>query len=171
VKAQTFNEFDFIVFSDGVSDDEINWFGLKHKFIPINGTPTEIRIKSLPIISDSNYKKIVFADADDTLSHNRMEVSNKLLETYSIICNDLNIIDENGTLKKKSIWEKRLNNLFTFNDNFLIDKNILGFGNSALRGELLRFKINLPLTNILATDWYVFYQLLKIGRASCRERV
>lgn len=163
IKYQTVNDFDFLIFSDGVLENEINWHGIRHTLILIEGSPIEIRIKSLSILYGMNYETLVFTDADDTLSFNRVEFSNNLLRTYGLVCNDLNIIDEKGTLKEKCIWQERLNDGFEFKEDFLFDKNVVGFGNSAIRKDLLEFRINFPSNNIVAADWYVFYQLIKLS--------
>ncbi|MBN1183540.1 MAG: hypothetical protein JXB49_14720 [Bacteroidales bacterium] len=161
IKAQTYRDFDFVIFGDKITAHELPCKGMQYIFIPISGSITEIRIKSLAILNSMNYSKFVFTDADDTLSFNRMELSIKLLETYCLICNDLNIIDKSGSIKEENIWENRLYDGFEFNIEFLIDKNIVGFGNTAIRSELLNFRINFPSFNILASDWYVFYIMLR----------
>lgn len=168
IKTQTYRDFDFIVFGDGISAHDLPSIDYNYLFIPISGSLAEIRIKSLAILKGMHYSKLVFVDADDTLVKNRMELSIELLNSYHIICNDLNTINESGLLMGAKIWSKRIKNGFEFNHEFLIDKNILGFGNTAIRREMLKFWITLPSSEVMAPDWFVFYLLLReSGKFAC----
>lgn len=163
INNQTFKEFDFVVFSDAVLDSEVDWKRIDHSLIPLEGTPIEIRIQSISILKHLNYEKFVFVDADDTLSYNRLEKSVKLLDNYCIVCNDLNRVNDEGKLIGSEIWKERLSTNFEFKSDFLLDKNILGFGNTSVRREVLKFEIKHPKNFIVAADWYIFYTFLKLS--------
>jgi len=164
INNQTFKEFDFVVFSDGVLDREVDWKNINHYLISQKGTPIEIRIESIRVLKALSYENLVFVDADDTMSNNRIEKSIKLLENYCFVCNDLNRINQAGILIESEIWKDRLSTNFEFDSDFILNKNILGLGNSSIRKEILNIEIKSPDQSIVAGDWYIFYSFLKLAR-------
>jgi hypothetical protein len=163
---QTNKKFELIIFNDQVHDFELPFTNFKVKSFNVSGTPIEIRIKSFKILKNLNFENYIFIDIDDLMSNNRIEIIEKKLNENSIVCNDLNLITENGYTIKKKVWKNRLVNNFIFNYEFIRDQNIIGFGNVALKKEIL--KNNLKFSKIPKIgDWFVFYQLLKINNVSC----
>jgi len=157
---QTTKDFDIIIFSDKVDKINIPKKNIEFQIIPLDGTPLEIRFKSLDLLKRTGYHKFVFVDSDDTISLNRLETVINELDNNAFVCNDLNLMDESGKIFAENIWHKRLTEHFTFDSSFILDKNILGFGNTALRKEMIDQKINEHKSPI-AADWFIFYQLLK----------
>lgn len=153
---QDYREFDVLLFLDDVVDKDMQ----NIKTISISGnSPTQIRFKSIEILKKMNYQNIIFCDIDDTFSANRIRVNEYYLEQYPVVCNDLNIMSSDDIVINTNIWSKRLGSEFVFDKNFLIDKNIVGFGNTGIKRELLQNKIvesELPI----AADWFIFNQLL-----------
>jgi formyltetrahydrofolate synthetase len=57
---------------------------------------------------------------------------------------------------------KRINNYKEINLEFIINKNIFGLSNTAIKLKNLK-KFNLP-NNLIALDWYIFSKLLVEGK-------
>jgi hypothetical protein len=154
---QDYREFDVLLFLDDVAVKDMQ----RIKTISLSGnSPVQIRFKSIDILKKMNYQNIIFCDIDDTFSTNRIRVTEHYLEQYPVVCNDLNIISSENKILNTNIWSKRLGSEFIFDKNFLVDKNIVGFGNTGIRRELLHNKI-IESDTPIAADWFIFYQLLE----------
>lgn len=160
IKNQTFKDFDFIVFSDQIRNEQFLQYHFKIQIIRTYGTPIQIRFKSIDYLKHTNYENLIFVDSDDTMSLNRMEILTTKLKMYSLVSNDINLMDNTGFVYKKNIWKKRLGENFEFNSKFLLDKNIVGFGCLAIKKNILKYTLKLNSSPI-ASDWFIFYQFLK----------
>lgn len=60
ILAQTDKDFEVIFFNDGVSDNFFKNITFKHLFIPVEGTPLEIRFKSFEILKTLPYDQFIF---------------------------------------------------------------------------------------------------------------
>ncbi|PTX42606.1 glycosyl transferase family 2 [Christiangramia gaetbulicola] len=160
VNEQTNQNFTIHIFNDGVKNVKKFFHGLSGgvEITNLEGSISEIRFKSLEILKNSKSDFIIFQDIDDLMSKNRIQITLKLLENRALVCNDLSLFSK-GEIKETNIWQKRLGKIFEFNYKFLEDKNIVGFGNTAIRRELLNFDLKISNTPI-AVDWFVFYQIL-----------
>ncbi|MBE7639227.1 hypothetical protein GUB10_02680 [Salegentibacter sp. BLCTC] len=160
VENQTVNNFQVIIFNDGVENAELYFEKLlpKVEILNLDGSIAGIRFDSLQILKDSTFENLVFQDIDDMMSSNRIEVSLNYLNDYSLVCNDLDTF-RNGEILKENVWKPRLGENFEFDHEFLIDKNIVGLGNTAIRKKLLEYEIKRSNLTI-AVDWFIFYQLL-----------
>ena len=58
----------------------------------------------------------------------------------------------------ENIWSSRFKENKIITKEFLLDKNVLGLGNSAIRKEVLK-EISLD-EDLLAVDWVIFYNLI-----------
>ncbi|GGG25251.1 hypothetical protein [Pontibacter amylolyticus] len=163
VEMQTTADFDLIIINDGAGD-LTGVIGNKSYLIKdviiLKGFPFEIRVKAIKELTNRGYEKLIFSDTDDTLSSNRVKVVVEALNHYSIVCNDLDILNEEGTVVEKNYWSRRLGENFIIEPAFLVDKNIIGFGNCGIRLD-----IELPsfraYPNIMAPDWIFFSQLVR----------
>lgn len=164
---QTFKDFDLVIFNDGVSDlkEAISGYNDHFEIISVSGTPMQIRFEAFGWLNKSGYDKIIFQDIDDSMSSNRVECLINLLNSYEIVANDLSLMNEKGDIYEESVWSKELGDLFSFNYEFISDKNILGIGNSAIRRQILEVPIKQSSTPVVA-DWFIYYQLLHNGRLS-----
>lgn len=158
--SQTVQNFDLILFNDGISKDDCLEFSQKSLWFDAHGSPFEIRVLSFKILRGLDYENFIFIDADDSMSDNRIEVLTEWLKNYQIVCNDLNLINSSGTYLELKIWSERLLNGFEFNADFIRDKNIIGFGNVGIKKELLKLEINYAIEPIIS-DWFVFYQIME----------
>jgi len=160
---QICKNYELFLVNDGIEAGQLNSLlkNLKSSYylysIEKGLHPSKIREKGIEELLKRKYDKIVFADSDDMMSSNRINESLEALEEYAIVFNDITIIDEVGNIIKSKIWGNRLYNKIV-DQNFLIDKNVLGLGNTAIRSSFLK-KISIP-NNIIAVDWFLFSMLI-----------
>lgn len=160
---QTNKDFSVIIFNDGIQNATSLFENLEinHQIINVSGSIKEVRQEAFELLKKSDAETIIFQDSDDFMSNNRVEVCLNYLKNYSLICNDLDLIDTDGNLIKTGYWSDRLSNSFIFDYNFIKKFNIVGLGNTAIRKELLDNEIQFSNDAILALDWFIFYQLLE----------
>ena len=163
---QTAKKFELIIFNDGTKNLTISKNEIKTNVFDLKGSPIEIRFKSFDILKNLDYENYIFIDIDDLMSENRIEIIIEKLKSNSIVCNDLNLMTENGIIIEKSVWKNRITNNFSFNFNFIKNKNIIGFGNVGLKKSILKKQLKLSQYPIVG-DWFLFYQLLKINNINC----
>lgn len=168
INNQSLQKFDLILINDGVDSlfFEQKKSSIKCPFKVINVVDDipygKIREFGIHEVIKMGYDNVVFADSDDIMSHNRVELSLKALNDYPIVFNDLTLINSLGTTLKENIWRKRLVNK-TLNKSFLLDKNVVGLGNSAIRTCKLK-GIIIP-DRIIATDWFIFSKIINDDEA------
>lgn len=162
---QTFSAFEVVVANDGVSDpgQHLKDLTAPYRVLPVTGTPPQIRQQGIDFLRREEYSYLVFADSDDVMSVNRIEESIRHLQDHGIVCNDLDLIDHDGTFLERDFWSTRLSPGAAVDRHFLADKNIVGLGNAAIRGELLT-ALDVPL-HLTAVDWFLFYQWVDRGNA------
>lgn len=168
LESQTCKEFDVLIFNDGVSSENISkiksFSDINLIFVDVFGTPAEIREKGLLYLKNTKYEYIVFGDTDDYFSNNRIESSIISLKKNSILVSNLSTVTQSGALIRAELLSQRLTNGSQYDCNFLIHKNILGFGNSAIHRRMLNyFRFSIP-KDIIAVDWFVFFLLLYISK-------
>tara|TARA_B100000401_G_C52804700_1_gene720484 strand:- start:165 stop:1070 length:906 start_codon:yes stop_codon:yes gene_type:complete len=149
---QTDLDYDLIVVND--SFKEFNIYKNKYNtlnIIELKSSDSHIqnRINGINYVLENNYLHLIFGDSDDYFSKNRVALSKEMLNHYDIIVNDLVIFDVFN----------RIENIFkdiNFIKKDLVNKNIFGLSNTALRTNILTtLKINTK-TPIIAFDWYLF---------------
>lgn len=157
---QSNTDFDLIIVNDGV-DNLKNYFLKTTLFniieLPSVGGPIQNRITGIEFVKKSNYNYLIFGDSDDYFERNRVSVSLEMLENYNIVVNDLTLFNKKRIIKEKYL-SNRLSNLSLINYDFLLDKNILGLSNTAIKVSVvgdLSF-----CEKLIAYDWYFFSKLL-----------
>ena len=163
VRDQTKNDFDLLILNDGLSDAEnlIPNIPDRIKLIPVTGTIAKVRQQGIDFLIDSDYKKIIFCDADDYFSNNRVKKASEALESFDIYVNDLTSVTDQEKLINENYFSQRLGNQFEIETDFVLRKNVLGLGNSAVRQSALR-KIDIP-EDTIAVDWLIFTDMLLRG--------
>lgn len=161
---QTTKNFEVFFVNDGVNPDflkdKLNLLDCTFKIstVPPLLTIAQVREYGIKELLKYPYRNVIFADTDDLMSGNRIERSVDLLNDSHIVFNDLTLIDVNRFVVKKKIWNDRLINI-KVSKLFLLDKNVLGLGNTAVRANLLH---NLVIPKeIIAVDWFIFSLIIK----------
>lgn len=163
INCQSSINFEVIIFNDDVREPNTRFKNLKVKFRVIdikNKTPTRIRFEAFKILSGLNFDSYVFQDCDDCLSDNRIDVLKTLLEKYQLVVNDLDIMSEASIIIEQKIWLDRFRDCQIFTCSDIENYNFAGLGNTSLSRDLLKFVPNPPITDIIATDWFLFYSIL-----------
>lgn len=160
VQGQDYKEFELLILNDGLENLGEYAAGLNysiHEF-SVEGTIAQIRNKGLNILMDQPFEKIVFADADDYFSGSRILQATKALDEVDIYVNDLTVVDHKGKIIQADYLSHRLKNGYKVKTDFIMQKNILGLGNSSVRKSALQ-DIQIPESTI-AVDWIIFTDML-----------
>ena len=160
---QTFEEFDTIIFNDNFTENLRN-YGYDGKIMYNSEKLNIFEVRKL-IIDYSNknkYDLLIFADADDVMAKDRVEIIIKSYEdNVSFFYNDLYLLSNRSTDFFKGKLPHRITDL-----NKIKEYNFLGMSHTALNmkkeKEILK---KMPITNkMIAFDWYIHsYILLKGG--------
>jgi len=159
LEKQSYKQFDLIVVNDGYK----NFEQIKQKFnlniIELNysNTPAKNREYGINYIIKNGYDILILGDSDDYFSNNRVEVILNYLDKNDIVINDLTLF--NNQFMIDNYLSNRLRDGEIIKLDFIKDKNIFGFSNSAIKLDKLK-KIEFP-KDIIAVDWYFFDMLLK----------
>lgn len=161
LNAQTFRDFSAVFVVDGIPDVRTILKDARFDFdiVAHSGTPAGNRYVSIQTLKDVSPSCIVFCDGDDVQQPDHIRRSVDALEQAAVVCNDIDIVDQALTPNMVSFWGERLADNFVFSCDFLADKNIVGLGNSAVRGELLSRPLIMP-QDTPAPDWLLFAQWL-----------
>ncbi|AXH14489.1 hypothetical protein CP985_13205 [Malaciobacter mytili LMG 24559] len=163
LEKQTFKDFDIIVVNDGYKDfNKIKDKYATLKIIELNYSNTHAKNREYGInyVISNSYDILIFGDSDDYFKNNRVEVSIEKLKKYDIVINDLSLF-YNKNYYNKMYFSNRINNNSEIKLELILDKNIFGMSNSAIKLEkvdLIEFD-----KSLIAIDWYLFSYLLIKG--------
>lgn len=160
---QTNQQFDIVIVNDGLKELSVfNSFLSQNRLTVLKPGNTFIqnRLIAITFAKRQGYKKIIFADADDLLSLNRVEVIDNLLEQYPIVVNEVDLIDEEGNLLIENYFTKNICSESFYDFSFIENKNFIGLGNTAVQSTIIPEGIDMPET-LKMPDWYLFYKLMR----------
>lgn len=161
LEAQSHAAFDLIVGNDGLSGLDLAGYRLGARVLPLGGTPAEIREAGLRFVRDQGYEQVVLGDCDDFFSANRVEVSLRLLQSWDVVVNDLDLVDAAGVALQPGYISRRLGNREKLGPELIRDKNLFGLSNTALR--VSRLPADRIPADLVAVDWFLFATLLEGG--------
>lgn len=160
---QTFKEFEIIVVNDGYK----GFYKLKNKYnnlvfieLKYSNTHAKNREYGINYAISNGYDILIFADSDDHFKENRVVVNIEKLKDYDIVINDLSLFYDNSCYNKMYL-SNRLKNNSEIELDFVLNKNIFGMSNSAIKLKNLD-KIEFH-KSLIAIDWYLFSYLLIKG--------
>ncbi len=164
ISLQNFQHYDLVIVNDNCPD----WQRWNKNF------PNE-RIKLIDGINSiagnreiginfalKQYKKLIFADADDLFSINRFQSCVELLEEHPIIVNEVFLMNDAGSVFIENYFSSRIKCGTKLYSDFFYEKNIAGMSNSAICTNCIKSHINIP-EDLIAVDWFLFSQLLLDG--------
>lgn len=163
IKHQTRTDFDLVIVNDGYKDtglqDLYPWISI----IELEGTNKISSNRALGInyVIDKKYEYLILCDVDDFFSPFRIEKSIVYLDDSDIVVNDLNIVDSSRKVFFERYFSKSIDENVSLTSEFIQDKNIFGFSNTALRVSKIH-KVIFP-EDIRIVDWYYFTILLNEG--------
>lgn len=169
---QTNNSFDIIIINDGFgSIDKIvkTYSSLNIIEVPAANSIAKNRELLIKYAIDCGYHYAIFGDIDDYFDARRVEVLKSLLKDNDIVINDLNTFSNrdmsnvnriNEVKITKKIFSTRVKNLSIIKLDFILEKNIFGLSNTAIKlTGLTSEDISFP-PPLIAVDWYFFSHLL-----------
>jgi hypothetical protein len=105
------------------------------------------------------YENFIFADSDDRLGNDRVLVCRDYLKSFSIVINDIVPFHDDTSITSEGYWSARLSDRQIITSNDIINYNLLGLGNTAIRRDVLQ---SFVIPDILkAVDWFIFFQWLQ----------
>lgn len=162
---QTYKDFDLVLLNDGLNDglDDYKWPPTLNIIeIPCSGPPASIRERGINHALDAGYERLVFTDTDDYFAENRLERCIELLMDNDIVVNDLTLVDEDGSPYDELYISGRLKELDEVGLDFMMDRNIMGLSNTAIRMSCLSGPVSFD-EGLIAVDWHFFSTLLLRG--------
>ena len=160
---QTNQNFDVIIFLNNLINLTVPTKKPKIKLIKLNSGIIKSRFEMIKHLKRSNYKYIVFQDADDTMSPNRLEITNNELKKNDVVVNDLDIIFKKT--KMKNYFSKRITNKAILSAKDILNYNFMGMSNTAIRKKCLD-ETSIPKRfNIEIFDWYFWTVILSKYKA------
>lgn len=153
---QTDSEFSLFLVNDGLSQVEsfLKEAGLDAQVLPATGTPTEIRKIGIEWVKSMGAETIIFADADDYFSPNRIEVSKKALADVDLSCNEILLVGEKIP-HPISMFDK-LEDKMKISKAHIKTGNCLGLSNTAIRVKCIPRSFETIPNSIIAFDWALF---------------
>lgn len=174
LKNQSHRDYDIWIFNDGLDKELVKLYIDKYSqlnvyLINLNEgyTPAEIRELAIKRIKDK-YDYLVFTDADDYFSSNRIEESINRLQDYDFCYNDMILVNNKGErICRNTYFENKDNPIIVNNFSQLVNKNFCGLSNTAvnLKTTDLDF-LEIP-QSIIAVDWWIFSLLIIKGYIGC----
>lgn len=160
---QTYKDFDLIIVNDGCKDDNFTslYPNLKIRNLHSNATISGNRAIGINYAIDENYDYLFLCDVDDYMHPSRVENVLDAFGDNDIIVNDLDIVSADRELIVKDYFKKSITANTILDKDFIKDKNIFGFSNSALRVGSFS-KVSFP-PDLKVVDWYFFTLLLNDG--------
>lgn len=160
LEQQTFKKFDIIVVNDGYQKFDT----IKKKYINLNiielpykNTPSKNREYGINYVKTMGYDVVIFGDSDDYFEKNRIEKSIELLKAHDIVVNDLSLFNTHGIYNRQYL-SNRISNHTIIDFAFILEKNIFGLSNTAIKLDLIDSVDFDP--SLIAVDWYFFSLLL-----------
>lgn len=165
LEQQTRKDFDVVVINDNVPSfgETAVRYDLNIQEIPLSKGMAKNREYGINHIRDNGYDYIVFADSDDMSAPDRVAKSIELLGRHDIVVNDFTTVNADGNIIKSHYMAERLKDGSAIYLEDMLDKNICGFSNAALRVDCLPKSVRFD-RHLIAVDWYLFTLLLKKGR-------
>ena len=156
MSSQTNAHFDILILNDGYKK---NYPQSKLHFqeIIIKGKlePSQIRSRGISYAHAKGYDKLIFADADDYFSTDRVEMSSDYLESYAFVYNKIVVVNNEGAVAPlEGVHFPKVAN----DPQLIVDRNIFGLGHTAINLSI-NTDFNIP-KNILAVDWWIFSKIL-----------
>lgn len=161
--AQSCKEFDVLLVDDGCTDLQVlcsSYPSLNILVYPGLGNIAKNRQLLINSAIDLGYEKAVFADFDDYFSANRVELSDRLLESADIVINELKLVDsERNPLGEQ--FAGFLQDQMILNLVDVLEANCFGMSNTAIRlSDAKKIQFD-DQTKVV--DWHYFSTLLVMG--------
>lgn len=161
INSQDYMDFDVLLINDNLDNDKVNTYKkeINNNVIVENKLKelsiSELRIFLLKKAMDFGYDLIVFADADDKFSCNRVSsIIGLFNEKYTFYYNDIYDFENNLLLNNLPKVTKSIDDILEY--------NYLGLSNTAIKLNNISKEYIKKLKNIRTNifDWYLFSKIL-----------
>lgn len=171
---QSYKKFDIWIFNDGLDKKILDNYISKYSELNIylgklegSFTPAEIREIAIKKIKDK-YDYLIFTDADDFFSLNRVKKNLNVLQYYDFCYNDMIIVNYKGERISENLYFENKNNPFVVKDfDQIMNKNFCGLSNTAINLKTVDLNFLKIPSSITAVDWWIFSLLLMKGYKGC----
>lgn len=157
---QSYLDFDILIIEDSITLPECYCYDklivMKNKEF---SSPAEIRQRALKFAKEENYDIIIFTDCDDYFSEDRIESTISALVNHDFCVNKLIPVNVNGEVIKDHAAFITSNYMATFNPSGILNTNIFGLSNTALKINAIPKDFYIPST-LQIVDWWLFTLLL-----------
>lgn len=164
---QTYKEFDLYILNDGMNNSIFKKYIEKYNFLSIdyenlNSGYTPAQIREIGIKNIKNiYSYLIFTDADDYISEDRIKKSIVALQEYDFCYNNMILVNEEGEKLQEETFFQNKNNPDIVNDlQDIIRKNFCGLSNTAVSLKKINFDNLIIPRNLIAVDWWIYSFLL-----------
>lgn len=161
---QTNKDIILYLINDGFSNIQslFSKYDFSVKIKEATGSPASNRISGIRWLIDEGEEVVLFADADDSMAENRVEVSLNMLRNNDIVVNELALIGEKNSdpisiLGRRFLEEERIYK------GHLKSANFMGLSNTAMRVEKIPENFSKIPGNHIAFDWDFFSFCLHSG--------
>lgn len=164
VESQTFKQFDLIVLNDSCACQDVLQKYKKINIIELSYSSTIAgnREYGINYIRQCGYEVLVLCDADDYFHPKRVAESVNALKYGDIVVNDLHIVNSRKESLCRSYFNERQLEKINLDRDFIKEKNVFGFSNTAFKLAVLHEEIVFP-KDIKIVDWYFFTKLIFQG--------
>lgn len=155
-------DFDVYLINDRLNNIEFykkKYSSLKITIKNMGGSPALLRKAGIEWVLKNNFDIIVFADADDYFSENRIALSKLLLNHNDIVCNELVLFGDSYPSQISYLGNHFQERNIICNKD-IYSGNCLGLSNTALNTtQITDINIEVP-ENLVAFDWLFYSHLL-----------
>lgn len=162
LKNQTHRDFTLFLACDGFKPAASEVSGLPVEMRDFQGTPVQVRKDALKWCAEEGIDGIIWGDADDIFTPNRVERFASAFKTHPLIFHDMTLFSENPKLGKPMIGNRlRDGQLVTAQD--VVEFNLLGLSNTGFKTDLIQGHLNSIPDHLVAFDWTFFSLIMTNG--------
>jgi hypothetical protein len=134
----------------------------------VRSTPTEVRNAMLRAARASRAEILVFVDMDDVILPEALNLHRIALQSSEISYGELELIDRNGQLTGFRFFEGADVPDAVTDPDVVTRRNFFGLSNTAVRADCLTESVSTVPGELVATDWWMYTQMLSEGCSARR---
>lgn len=161
---QTDKNFALFLLNDGLLDIEryLEEIDFPVKVLEKNDHPAALRKAGIQWAISEGAEVIVFADSDDYFADNRIEVSQKLLVDYDVICNEILLTGQKIPQPVPMFGEVFEDGMEVSIEN-IENGNCLGLSNTSIKVDKISELMTEIPDDVIAFDWAFFALCIHAG--------
>lgn len=165
---QTDSNFILFMVNDGVDGlrEKISRQNFEINILEAVGTPAALRRKGIEWAEQKGVEWIIFVDADDVCSTERVARTRGSIDGVDGLFNDLIIFNDQSTVER-SLFSTRFSDGDFVRSSNLVNKNFLGLSNTAAKASLLRYSASHIPEDVIAFDWALYTRMVLENATIC----